>query len=74
MRELSTDGDKEKSPQPTQPRPEREATFKDYLRIFSYAEKFDYALMVAASLASVGAGIVRPRQHSTCSVQGTNSP
>ncbi|TLS25983.1 hypothetical protein PpBr36_07704 [Pyricularia pennisetigena] len=37
-------------------RPEREASFKDYLRVFSYAKKFDYALMVAAAIASIGAG------------------
>ena len=39
-------------------RPEREAEFKDYLRIFSYATKWDYVLMVAAALASLGAGTV----------------
>ncbi|KAI6352623.1 hypothetical protein MCOR25_009356 [Pyricularia grisea] len=41
-------------------RPEREATFKDYLRVFSYAKKFDYALMVAAAIASIGAGTTLP--------------
>lgn len=39
-------------------RPEREATFKDYVRVFSYAKKFDYVLMVAAAIASIGAGTV----------------
>ncbi|KAK3942691.1 putative ABC multidrug transporter [Diplogelasinospora grovesii] len=41
-------------------RPEREATFKDYLRVFSYATKWDYLLMVGAGLASIGAGITMP--------------
>ena len=39
-------------------RPEREATFKDYIRIFSYAKKWDYVLIVAATIASIGAGTV----------------
>uniref|UniRef100_L7JDC7 Lipid A export ATP-binding/permease protein msbA n=2 Tax=Pyricularia oryzae TaxID=318829 RepID=L7JDC7_PYRO1 len=41
-------------------RPEREATFKDYVRVFSYAKKFDYVLMVAAAIASIGAGTTLP--------------
>jgi len=40
--------------------PEREAAFKDYVRIFSYAKKWDYVLLVAAALTSIGAGIVSP--------------
>ena len=38
--------------------PEREANFKDYIRIFSYAKRWDYALLAAAALASIGAGTV----------------
>ncbi|KAL8377843.1 hypothetical protein RB595_008498 [Gaeumannomyces hyphopodioides] len=41
-------------------RPEREATFKDYLRVFSYAQSFDYVLIVSAALAAVGAGTTMP--------------
>ncbi|KAK3337195.1 P-loop containing nucleoside triphosphate hydrolase protein [Cercophora scortea] len=41
-------------------RPEREAEFKDYLRIFSYATKLDYVLMVGAAIASIGAGVTMP--------------
>ncbi len=41
-------------------RPEREPKFKDYLRIFSYARKWDYVLMVGAAFASIGAGTVSP--------------
>ncbi|KLU91127.1 hypothetical protein MAPG_09650, partial [Magnaporthiopsis poae ATCC 64411] len=41
-------------------RPEREANFKDYLRIFSYAQPFDYVLMVSAALAAIGAGTTMP--------------
>jgi hypothetical protein len=54
--------------------PQREATFKDYLvssgmfsaglhiltakRVFTYAKKWDIALMVMAALAAVSAGVV----------------
>ncbi|KAK0745952.1 P-loop containing nucleoside triphosphate hydrolase protein [Schizothecium vesticola] len=40
--------------------PEREATFKDYLRIFTYATKWDYVLILGAVLASMGAGVTMP--------------
>ncbi|KAK4173584.1 putative ABC multidrug transporter [Triangularia setosa] len=43
-----------------QARPEREATFKDYLRVFTYATKWDFAMMVAAGVASIGAGTTMP--------------
>ena len=39
---------------------EREPTFKDYVRVFSYATTWDVVLMVAAAIASVGAGITMP--------------
>jgi ATP-binding cassette, subfamily B (MDR/TAP), member 1 len=38
--------------------PERESTFKDYLRVFSYATRFDFALMAAAAMACIGDGVV----------------
>ncbi|RGP81582.1 hypothetical protein FLONG3_314 [Fusarium longipes] len=41
-------------------RPERTADFKDYLRIFSYATKWDIAAYVAGFFASIGAGITLP--------------
>ena len=39
---------------------EREASLKDYLRVFGYATKWDIVLMVMAALASIGAGITTP--------------
>jgi hypothetical protein len=41
-------------------RPEREASFKDYIRVFSYGTKWDYVLMVIAAVASIGAGTTLP--------------
>ncbi|KND86377.1 Multidrug resistance protein 2 [Tolypocladium ophioglossoides CBS 100239] len=41
-------------------RPEREPGFKDYIRIFSYATKWDVFAYVAAAIASIGAGILIP--------------
>ncbi|KAK0734121.1 P-loop containing nucleoside triphosphate hydrolase protein [Lasiosphaeria miniovina] len=41
-------------------RPEREATVKDYLRVFGYATKWDYVLMLGAGIASIGAGTTLP--------------
>uniref|UniRef100_A0A0D2XDG4 Leptomycin B resistance protein pmd1 n=1 Tax=Fusarium oxysporum (strain Fo5176) TaxID=660025 RepID=A0A0D2XDG4_FUSOF len=38
-------------------RPERTANFKDYLRIFSYATKWDFFAYAAGFFASIGAGI-----------------
>jgi ATP-binding cassette subfamily B (MDR/TAP) protein 1 len=40
--------------------PEREPSFKDYIRVFSYANKWDVVLMMAAAIASVGAGVTMP--------------
>ena len=50
----------EKSLETKEAAPEREPTFKDYLRIFSYATKWDMVLMVGAALASIGAGVTMP--------------
>ncbi|KAL2154906.1 hypothetical protein VTH82DRAFT_3582 [Thermothelomyces myriococcoides] len=41
-------------------RPEREATAADYIRVFTYAKKWDFALMVTAAIASIGAGVTMP--------------
>ncbi|GJC92408.1 ABC transporter transmembrane region [Colletotrichum higginsianum] len=41
-------------------RPEREPTFKDYLRVFSYATKWDIFAYFAAGLASIAAGTTLP--------------
>ncbi|CAK7219952.1 hypothetical protein SCUCBS95973_003990 [Sporothrix curviconia] len=40
--------------------PERQPAFKDFLRVFSYAKKVDWFLMVAALLSSIGSGITLP--------------
>lgn len=37
---------------------EREAGWGDYFRVFSYAKKWDFALMAAAAVAALGAGVV----------------
>jgi ABC-type multidrug transport system fused ATPase/permease subunit len=39
---------------------EREATFRDFLRIFSYATKWDFVLMVAGCIFSIGGGMTMP--------------
>lgn len=44
----------------TKTHPEREPTFKDYFRIFSYATKRDILMLVVAALASIGAGVTLP--------------
>ncbi|KAK4105788.1 P-loop containing nucleoside triphosphate hydrolase protein [Parathielavia hyrcaniae] len=41
-------------------RPEREATAGDYFRVFTYATKWDFVLMAAAAIASLGAGTTLP--------------
>ncbi|KAH6646349.1 P-loop containing nucleoside triphosphate hydrolase protein [Truncatella angustata] len=41
-------------------RPEREAKFSDYYRIFSYAKAWDYPLMALAGFASIAAGVTMP--------------
>ena len=40
--------------------PEREPSIKDYIRVFTYANKWDILMLVAACTASVGAGITLP--------------
>ncbi|OAQ98990.1 hypothetical protein LLEC1_05487 [Akanthomyces lecanii] len=41
-------------------RPQREANFNDFLRVFKYASKWDFVAYALGSLASVGAGITLP--------------
>ncbi|RYP09128.1 hypothetical protein DL765_008553 [Monosporascus sp. GIB2] len=41
-------------------RPEREAKFGDYIRIFKYAKRWDIPLMLLAALAAMGAGVTLP--------------
>ncbi|KAK6207725.1 ABC transporter [Colletotrichum tabaci] len=43
-----------------QRRPEREPAFRDYVRVFSYATKWDIVIYVFASIASIGAGTTLP--------------
>ncbi|KAK2038158.1 lipid A export ATP-binding/permease msbA [Colletotrichum somersetense] len=38
----------------------REVAFRNYLRVFSYVNRFQYSLMVAAAIASVGVGTISP--------------
>lgn len=41
-------------------RPTRTPEFADYLRVFSYATKWDFFIYTVASIASIGAGITMP--------------
>ncbi|KAJ3508483.1 hypothetical protein NM208_g15816 [Fusarium decemcellulare] len=41
-------------------RPERTATFRDYLRIFTYATKWDFLAYTAGVVAAIGAGVATP--------------
>ncbi|PHH63018.1 hypothetical protein CDD81_6349 [Ophiocordyceps australis] len=41
-------------------RPERVASFRDYLRVFGYASKWDFVAYAAGVLASIGAGVTMP--------------
>ncbi|CAJ2500962.1 Uu.00g038150.m01.CDS01 [Anthostomella pinea] len=50
----------EEAQQDAKLRPEREANFSDYIRIFKYARIWDFPLMVAAAVAAVGAGVTLP--------------
>ncbi|KAI0430056.1 multidrug resistance protein [Xylaria sp. FL1042] len=40
--------------------PEREAAFKDYLRVFTYARGWDLPLFALAAVAAAGAGVTLP--------------
>lgn len=45
---------------PDSKRPERTPHLSDYLRVFSYATKWDFCVYAIASLASIGAGVALP--------------
>jgi hypothetical protein len=40
---------------------ERQAVWGDYFRVFTYAKKWDFALMFGAAVASLAAGVVSPQ-------------
>ncbi|KAK7951026.1 ABC transporter BEA3 [Apiospora aurea] len=50
----------EKATQDAKLKPEREAKFNDYIRIFTYARKWDFPLMVMGALAAIGTGVTMP--------------
>ncbi|KAK8020126.1 abc transporter transmembrane region protein [Apiospora arundinis] len=50
----------EKATQDAKLKPEREAKFADYTRIFTYAKKWDFPLMVVGALAAIGTGVTMP--------------
>ncbi|KAF5008271.1 hypothetical protein FDECE_5435 [Fusarium decemcellulare] len=54
------DANEEKAQAEAKLRPERTATFKDYMRVFSYATKWDVASYFAGAIASIGAGVTMP--------------
>ncbi|KAK5990313.1 ABC transporter BEA3 [Cladobotryum mycophilum] len=47
-------------PPESKPRPQRTASFQDYLRVFKYATKWDFLAYAAGFLASIGAGVTLP--------------
>lgn len=56
---------KDDAPTPeTKIKPEREPTFKDYLRVFTYATKWDIFAYFAAGIASIAAGTTLPLMNS----------
>ncbi|KAL7628793.1 hypothetical protein AAE478_000308 [Parahypoxylon ruwenzoriense] len=56
----TADGEEDKAQLDAKLRPEREATFGDYIRIFSYAKFWDIILLVVAVLAAMGSGLPLP--------------
>ncbi|QUC19675.1 uncharacterized protein UV8b_03916 [Ustilaginoidea virens] len=59
-REAALDLDKPGRAEEAKPRPERNAAFNDYLRVFKYASKWDFLAYAAGVVASIGAGITLP--------------
>ncbi|OLN88148.1 Leptomycin B resistance protein pmd1-like protein 1 [Colletotrichum chlorophyti] len=57
---LSASSNNEGVTQEAKTKPEREPNIKDYLRVFSYATKWDIAAYVAAGIASIAAGVTLP--------------
>ncbi|KAI0137065.1 P-loop containing nucleoside triphosphate hydrolase protein [Xylariales sp. AK1849] len=56
----ATTSQEEQTSQDANLRPERDAKFSDYIRVFAYAKSWDYPLMVVAALASIGSGVTMP--------------
>ncbi|OTB05178.1 hypothetical protein M426DRAFT_10775 [Hypoxylon sp. CI-4A] len=56
---VTTEGAATKEPDAT-PQQQRTPQFADYLRIFSYAKKWDFIVYAVAAAASIGAGITLP--------------
>ncbi|KAI0890737.1 P-loop containing nucleoside triphosphate hydrolase protein [Annulohypoxylon maeteangense] len=52
--------EEEKARRDAKVRPEREAAFGDYIRVFKYAKPWDFVLLVAAVLAAAGSGVTLP--------------
>ncbi|KAI1213770.1 P-loop containing nucleoside triphosphate hydrolase protein [Annulohypoxylon truncatum] len=52
--------EEEKARRDAKIRPEREAAFGDYIRVFKYAKAWDFVLMVAAVVAAAGSGVTLP--------------
>ncbi|KAI2613960.1 P-loop containing nucleoside triphosphate hydrolase protein [Hypoxylon fragiforme] len=58
--DATTTAEEEKAQRDSKLRPEREATFKDYIRVFKYAQFWDIVLMIAAFVAAGGSGVTMP--------------
>ncbi|KAF5022641.1 hypothetical protein F66182_5317 [Fusarium sp. NRRL 66182] len=56
-RTVSAAGD---APDPDSKQPQRTPVITDYLRVFTYATKWDFFIYALASMASIGAGITLP--------------
>ncbi|KAF4977252.1 hypothetical protein FZEAL_6192 [Fusarium zealandicum] len=54
------DAPEEGAPAEAKLRPERTATFNDYMRVFTYATKWDLVAYVAGVISSIGAGVTLP--------------
>ncbi|KAI0482659.1 P-loop containing nucleoside triphosphate hydrolase protein [Xylariaceae sp. FL0804] len=52
--------DEQAAQQTAKLRPEREATLRDYIRVFKYATFWDYPLMAAGALAAAASGVTLP--------------
>ncbi|XXG94109.1 hypothetical protein Hte_000361 [Hypoxylon texense] len=56
----ATTAEEERAQRDAKLRPEREAGFGDYIRVFKYAKFWDFVLMAAALLAAAGSGVTLP--------------
>lgn len=61
---LSASSKSEETTPEAKPKPEREPNIKDYLRVFTYATKWDIFAYFAAGLASIAAGTTLPLMNS----------